>query len=79
MLVDTCFRIFDTTKQHKTNLYKNSLTALEPVYSFRARHDTTVAEKLVLVSRATRATCIFGISGVLVAMFVFAQFESFSA
>lgn len=29
MLVDTCFRIFDNTKQHKTDLYKNSLTALE--------------------------------------------------
>ena len=44
-----------------------------------ALHDTAVAEKLALVSPATRATCIFGISGVLIAMFVFAQFEGFSA
>ena len=42
-------------------------------------HDTTVAGKLALVSRATRATCIFGISGALIDMFVFAQFEGFSA
>ena len=41
--------------------------------------DTAVAEKLALVARATRATCIFGISGVLIAMLVFAQFEGFSA
>ena len=40
-----------------------------------ARHDTTVAEKFALVSRATRATCIFGISGVLIDMFLFAQFD----
>ena len=45
----------------------------------KARHDTAVAEKLALVSRATRATCIFGISGLLLDVFVFAQFEGFSA
>ena len=45
----------------------------------KARHDTTVAEKLALVSQATRAMCILGISGVLIAMLIFAQFEGFSA
>ena len=52
----------------------------DSIYSFRARYDTTVVEKLALVSGATRAApCIFGICGVLIDIFLVAQFEGFSA